>query len=256
VKRRVHEIATELTRVLSSWPGVEAVTLGEAASIEVFDPYFVIDLDVYLRGREPPTEQRKRELGNPAAFEVLGHRNADTFLVGDLPVRVQYTEASRIELNLRRAGEGSWVYHRENGTNAFYRVLRSELLHDHGGWYARARASLESFPPSLWDHVKTESRTWVEGSLLDLSAAAARNDDVFFVIAASRFVRSLCAFLFAANRRFEPNGRMVREELVGLVSVPSEFLGRFESFVRQNPPLSADKRREVAELLARSILAL
>jgi hypothetical protein len=256
VKRRVHEIAEELTRSLSAWPGVVAVTLGEAANIEVLDPYFFIDIDVYLDAREPPPEERRRLLGNPASHELLGHRNADAFLVGELPVKVQYTETARIDLNLNRATSGSWVYHRENGTNAFYRVQRSELLHDRGDWYARARQSLVGLPPQFWDHVKGESRIWVEGSLQDLNAATHRADEVFFIVAASRFVRSLCAFLFAANSRFEPNGRMLREELAGLASLPSEFLGRFESFVRQSPPLSADRRREVAELLARSILSL
>jgi hypothetical protein len=256
VKRRVHEIAGNLARSLSAWPGVVAVTLGEAANIEVLDPYFVIDMDVYLDGAEPPDEERKRLLGNPAAFEVLGHRNADTFLLDDLPVRVQYTQTSRIDSNLSRAAAASWVYHRENGTNLFYRIERSELLHDRGGWYARTRQSLTELPRSFWGHVKGESRIWVEGSLLDLNAAAYRADDVFFVVAASRFVRSLCAFLFAANSRFEPDGRAIREELSGLDSVPSEFLPRFEGFVRQSPPLSADKRRELAELLARSILSL
>jgi hypothetical protein len=256
VKRRVHDIATTLSTTISAWPGVEAVTLGEAAAIEILDPYFVIDVDAYLHGREPPPEERRQLLGAPPAFEVLGHRNADSFLIGDLPVRVQYTETSRIDLNLARASDGRWVYHRENGTNIFYRIQRSELLFDRDGWYARARDSLAGLPPGFWEHVKAETRSWVEGSLQDLSAAATRADDVFFAIAASRFVRSLCAFLFAANRRFEPNARMMREEIAGLDSVPSEFLGRFESFIRQSPPLSADKRREIAELLARSILSL
>lgn len=232
------------------------MTLGEAANIEVLDPYFVIDVDVYLDAAEPPDDERRRMLGGPAAFEVLRHRDADSFLIDELPVRVQYTQASRIDSNLSRAATGDWVYHRENGTNVFYRLARSELLHDRGGWYAKARQSLAELPPSFWDHVKGEARIWVEGSLQDLSAAAHRSDEVFFVVAASRFVRSLCAFLFAANRRFEPDGRMIREELARLGSVPSEFLGRFEGFVRQSPPLSADKRREIAELLARSILSL
>lgn len=256
MKRRVHELAANLSRSLAAWPGVVAVTLGEAANIEVLDPYFVIDMDVYLDGPEPPEQERRRLLGSPATFEVLGHRNADSFLLDELPVRVQYTQTSRIDSNLSRAATGSWVYHRENGTNLFYRIERSELLQDRGGWYARTRQSLAELPRAFWEHVKAESRVWVEGSLQDLNAAAYRSDDVFFVVAASRFVRSLCAFLFAANDRFEPDGRSIRAELVGLGSLPSEFLGRFETFVRQNPPLSADKRREIAELLARSILPL
>lgn len=235
---------------------MEAVTLAEAAAAEVFDPYFVIDLDVYHREPEPPVEERRRSLGNPPAFTTLRHRNADTFLVSELPVRVQHTETSRIDLNLGRALDGSWVYHRETGTNPFYRVQRSQLVFERSDWYTRSAHALDGLPDHFWDHVKGEARSWVEGALQDLSASAYRSDDLFFIVASSRFVRSLCAFLFAANRRFEPDGRALHRELKGLPSLPSEFAGRFESFVRQNPPLSMEKRREIADLLARSILSL
>jgi hypothetical protein len=232
------------------------VTLGEAAAAEVFDPYFVIDLDVYHRGPEPPPQERRLLLGNPVAFQTHGHRNADTFTMEDLPVRVQHSECGRIDLNLSRAREGSWVYHREMGTNPFYRIQRSQLLFERGDWYTRCSRALGTLPEGFWDHVKAEARGWVEGSLHDLSAASYRSDDVFFVVASSRFVRSLCAFVFAANRRFEPDGRMIHRELVSLASLPSEFMVRFDSFVRQSPLLSPDKRRELAELLSRSILGL
>ena len=256
MKRRVLEIATGIAEQVSSWPGVEAATLGPAAEVEVFDPYFVIDVDVYLRGDEPPPERRRESLGSPPTFDTLPYRNADAYLAGELPVRVQYRDVAPIELNLRRASEGSWVYHRESGTNPFYRIERSRLLFERGDWYSRAVAALSSLPESFWEHVKSEARPWVDGSLQDLSAASYRSDDLFFVVAASRFVRSLCAFLFAANRRFEPDARMIHSELTALAFLPSEFVARFESFVRQNPPLSREKRREVAELLARSIPAL
>ncbi len=256
MKGRVLQIATEIAETTSAWPEVEAVTLGPAANIEVFDPYFVIDVDVYQRSPERTGEQRRLNLGIPQSFATLRHRNADTYLVGDLPVRIQYTDVSRIDLTVRRAGEGVWVYHRESGTNPFYRIQRSKVLFERSDWYSRSAGALEDLPDGFWNHVKDEARPWVEGSLQDLSAAAYRNDDVFFVVAASRFVRSLCAFLFAANRRFEPEGRMIHQELTGLASLPSEFVARFEGFVRQSPPLSRDKRREIAELLARSILSL
>lgn len=256
VKRRVQLIAGELASSLATWPGVEAVTLGEAAAIEVFDPYFVIDLDVYHRAAEPPPEERRLLLGDPAGFETIRHRNADRFLVDELPVRIQHMDTGRIDLNLARALDSSWVYHRETGTNLFFRVQRSQLLFERTDWYTNCARSLGSLPPAFWEHVKAEGRSWVEGALQDLSAAAYRSDDVFFLVAASRFVRSICAFLFAANGHFEPEGRMIHKELVSLASLPSEFVVRFDSFVRQSPPLSPDKRREIAELLARSILSL
>jgi hypothetical protein len=96
----------------------------------------------------------------------------------------------------------------------------------------------------------------VERALQDLNAAVYREDNIYFVFSSSVFVRSLCAFLFASNHQFEPNGRMLAEQISGLEDLPSEFAGRFESLLRQRSPLDPEQKREIAELLARSILAL
>jgi len=46
MKRKVRRIAASLGERLSYIEGVQAVLLGDAAEVEVFDPYFTIDLDV------------------------------------------------------------------------------------------------------------------------------------------------------------------------------------------------------------------
>ena len=53
MKRKVRRIAGALAERLSHIEGVQAVLLGEAAEVEVFDPYFTIDLDVYSSDAPP-----------------------------------------------------------------------------------------------------------------------------------------------------------------------------------------------------------
>ena len=101
MKRRVHKIASDLSRTISQWDSVEAIALGEAAQIEIFDPYFAIDLDVYHRGDLLEAEDRRERLGSPPAFESLEQSTVVSFLQDDLPVRIQYAGASRIELTVR-----------------------------------------------------------------------------------------------------------------------------------------------------------
>jgi N-acyl-D-aspartate/D-glutamate deacylase len=63
MKRKVHRIARSLAELLSLLEGVQAVLLGEAADIEVFDPYFTIDIDVYVAGAPPSLEARRTQIG-------------------------------------------------------------------------------------------------------------------------------------------------------------------------------------------------
>lgn len=255
MKRRVQTIANEMSRRMAEWDAVAAIALGEAAQIETFDPYFTIDIDVYHRDGLPSVEERRLHLGNPAAFEPLDQGTVDTFLQDDLPVRIRYTAVSRIELNLTRVQQGRWVY-RDSGTNLFYRIQHAQVLHDARQWLDETRTRLQQLPDDFWQSIRTASRAAVEQALQDLNAAVYRDDDVYYVRAFSGFVRSLCSFLFAVNHHFDPNGRLLNEQLAGLQTLPSEFAGRFESLLRRRNPLEPEQQREVAELLARSILTL
>jgi hypothetical protein len=49
---------------------------------------------------------------------------------------------------------------------------------------------------------------------------------------------------------------MVADEVRGLRVLPEAFEARFESFLRSGDGVSPDRKREIAELLAKSVLAL
>ncbi len=255
MRQKVERCAADLRAVLAGWEGVEAVVLGEAAEVELLDPYFAVQLEVYHRGNLPSAEERRRRLNDPAAFEAATFQAEDRFLVDDLPVRIRYRELSWFDLIIKRIDDRLWAPH-DSGTWIFYQVIRGQILYQRSAWLDGLRERLQRLPESFWETLVESTRFAVERYLRDLSAAVYRNDPLFFLMACSGFVRSLCSFLFALNRRFEPTGRMLYEQVLNLPELPEGFRGRFESLLRHEQELPPERKREIAELLTRSILAL
>ena len=71
-----------------------------------------------------------------------------------------------------------------------------------------------------------------------------------------RFLETSCGLMFAINRRFDPPGRLLRTEVGRLPRLPEEFESRFEHLLRQEAAISGSRKRQIAELLARSLLRL
>jgi hypothetical protein len=255
VKKRVHALAEQLAAEISQWDGVEAILLGEAADIEIYDPYFTVDLDVYIQGEIPPAAERRDLLADVEGYESSSVTNTDRFVVNDLPVTAHFMQTEGVDANMRRIIDSSWVFH-EAGTNAFYRIEKGEVLYSRGGWLASIRAARAEIPDTFWEHVCLLSYTAAERALSDLGAAAFRSDDLLFIVAAARFLRSVASYLFASNRQFEPSGRMLSGHIKSLPRLPDGFLGRLESFLRPADGLSALARREIAELIIGSLLPL
>ena len=69
-------------------------------------------------------------------------------------------------------------------------------------------------------------------------------------------MHNVISFLFAYNRKFESSGRMLMQRLRALPQLPDGFLGRLDTFVRADNELSPERKREIAELIARSLLEL
>ena len=95
---------------LAEVDGVQAVLLGEAADIEVFDPYFTIDLDVYTAGVPPSIEKREKLLPDLEAFETSPVAAMDRFLVKGLPASVHYIRSADVDRMLLRISEMAWVF--------------------------------------------------------------------------------------------------------------------------------------------------
>jgi hypothetical protein len=255
VKMKIRRIAESLAAAISQWENVEAVLLGEAADLEVFDPFFTVDLDVYIQGPVPVAEERKERLAEKASFEGSTTAGVDRLRVEELTVSVHYMETSHIDSLMRRILDSSWVFH-EPGTNMFYRIEKGEVLYSRGGWFASIRASHAEIPDDFWTHICMRAFTIVEKALSELGAAAFRSDDLFFLVSAARLLRGVASYLFAVNRQFEPSGRMLYERIKMLPILPDGFIGMLDNFLRPVDGLSFEAKREIATHIVRSIASL
>jgi hypothetical protein len=255
MKRKVERIASELAERMARWEGVETVLLGEAADIEVYDPYFTIDLDVYWTEALPGGEARRKAITGAEAFETSPLSHIDRFLLEELPVSIHYVRAADMDSMLLRIAEKTWVFH-EPGTNILFRIERGKVLFSRTGWIDESRAALAHAPDEFWWQARLRAYAAAERALADLGAATWREDDLFFHISSARLARSVASFLFAANRRFEPSGRMLAERIAELPALPDGFTGRLGGFLGTTGPLSREARREIAEHIVRSLLPL
>ena len=255
MQRKVVGISKQLAGVISQWEGVDAVLLGETAEIGTLDPYFSISLDVYQRGNLPSASDRKSQFLNPVGFSTTFFTQEDRFLMMDLPVRIRYQDIARFDQLLQRIDDQLWAFH-ESGTTSFYRLQNGQVLHSKSGWLGEAQKRLARLPDHFWKVVGEESLKGVSNALSDLNPAVFRNDRLFTLLSSAAFCYSICSFLFALNKRFEPPGRRLYEKVTSLPLQPDEFKGRFESFLREDPELPAERKREIAELLAKSVTAM
>lgn len=254
MRNKIRRIAESLSAVISQWENVEAILLGEASDLESYDPFFTVDLDVYVQGPVPLAEERRERLEETAVYE--GSTAAvDRLTVEELTISVHYMETSHIDSLVRRILDSSWVFH-ETGTNMFYRIEKSEVIYSRGGWIASIRASHAEIPDDFWAHICMKSFAIVEKALSDLGAAAFRSDDLFFLVSAARLLRGVASFLFAVNRRFEPSDRMLYERIKTLPLLTDGFIGMLDNFLRPVDGLSFEAKREIASHIVRSIASL
>lgn len=255
MKKKVHRIAESLAARVAAWQGTEAILLGEAADSDVSDPYFTIELDVYLHGAPPDPARRRQAFTGVQGFDTSPISAVDRFLVEDLPASVHYMDVAGVDRILWRLGDSTWVFH-ESGTTPFYRIERGEVLHQGSSWIDDAKALLKGIPSEFWAQVRLRAFAAAELSLGELRAATARKDSLFFTVSAGRLVRSVASFLFAANRQFEPPGRLVAERLSSLKKLPEGFAAMLDNFLRPAPEITPSARTEIADLMVRSLIPL
>ena len=248
-------MATTLGAIVTRWQGVETILLGEASEIDRLDPYFRVDLFVFHRSPLPPGERRIEELTGTAAFQSTEQQAVDRFLLEELPVNVSYYQIDRLDAILTRAEERLWAV-RESGTKMLYRLQHGLPLHESSDWLQRGRERLERLPDSFWASITTSARAAMEVDLRYVSAAVHRGDDLIYLSAAATFVHNVISFLFAYNRQFEPSGRLLQQRLLELARLPDGFLGRLDRFVRSDQELHAERKREIAELIDRSVIEI
>ena len=251
---RTEQAAERVSTVLARWDEVTAVgltTFGE----DVYDPYLSLSFDVYVRRDVREAGEREGAFGDVTAFESSILTSKDRFLMGSMPVRLEYKRTERYDDLVGAALRGECAL-RDAGTYAFRRVVDARVLVSHDEWFESVRTSLTKLPDGFWARLRHAQEATVEHLYADLSAAAMRDDAFYFVATAGDFLIQLCALLFTVNRRFEPSPRAVHGEVLSLPAIPDSFRASLDNFVDQEHQLSMSQRRELAELMVTSVLSL
>lgn len=255
MRPKVERIARSLTDVLKSWESVECVGVCEQSEGDVLDPYFALVLDVYYRGSVPPLDERKKAFGEPGAFESAEVQFKDRFFLEGLPIRIEYKKVESVEQFLSQGTEYLWIL-QNSGTYIFYRLASALVLWQRSDWVDGAKRRLSELSPAFWKGLREAFQTKMEHNLADLGAAAYQNDGFFYLVSMGGFLRYAAATLLMINRRFEPSHRGIEAHLSSLARLPDDFQGRWETLVRFDASMSREQKYKVAELLAKSIIAL
>lgn len=258
MKPKVRTLADTLVSVISSWEGVEAICLNEAAAADTLDPYFALILDVYVSSAIPSPAQRALVYPAHTVFESSPTAHKDRFLCGEYPVRIEYKSVEKIEeltAIALRSGSELWKI-RDSGTYAFYRLVNCKPLFQRSSWLADVCSRISSLSDSFWVEMRSFYQSSMDHYLADLGASIVREDQFHYMVSAANFIKSACSALFMENGTFEPSHRGFLSQIQDLKTLPDDFLGRFESFLRPDSELPPARKYEIAKLIARSIVSL
>ena len=259
MKYKTRNLAERFVSLLSQWPEVECICLNEAAAPDTLDPYFAVILDVYHNGIIPGAEKRKKMYGDDVTvFESSGGGEKDRFLAGTLPVRLEFKNTKKIE-ELAAIAESRqkdlWLL-KDSGTYGYYRLAHGEILFSGTGWIDKIRDKLLNLNDEFWNLTRDAVQSKMEHSLSDLGAAFFNNDEFHYLISSAFFIKNACLALFCINRRFEPSHKAYYKQVLELPVLPESFAAMLEIFLRENEELTKERKYNIAQLLARNIIAL
>ena len=253
--QRTRRIIENISASVSQWENIHAVACAPLLVNEPYDPYYFISMDLYYTSRFPDFETRLKTFPEAFAFETSNTRSKDRFLIGDTPVRLEYKEIGRYEEMISSYHDFEALF-RSSGTYGLYRLMHGEIVTDPHNWIGEMRERLKQLSGDFWSFLFDIFQGAAEHFVSDLFAAAIRQDSYFFLISSSGYIRNLTRLLFTLNRQFESSGRQVFSEIYNLDILPENIVGRFESFIRQDGGLPLDRKAEVAELLATSVIRM
>jgi hypothetical protein len=259
MKYKTKVLADRFTSVLSGWPGVECVSLNEAALQDTLDPYFALILDVFYSGPIPAPEERCRFYGEDvAAFETANQASKDRFLIGNFPVRLEYKATQRIDelVTIADTKQELLWFVKDSGTYGYYRLTQGDLLFYRTDWIQEIRRRLFNLGDTFWEQMRAIQQTKMEHLLNDLGAAFFQGDDFNYLISSALFIKTACLTLFCINRRFEPSHRAYYNQVIALPILPDAFPTYLENFLRFDAEMTRERHYSLAQLIARSIVAL
>ena len=257
MKYKTKKLVERFAEILSAWPGVECVTLNEAALPDTLDPYFALIFDVFFSSPVPDGDRRFEMFGSDViAFESSGGK--DRFLLGDIPVRLEYKSTAKVEelVSIADAQPDSLWLIKHSGTYAFYRLANGETVFSRAGWLDGIRKRLERLPDAFWTEMRAAAQSKMEHFLSDLGAASFQGDEFHYLVASAGFIKTACLTLFCVNRRFEPSHRAYHRQVLELPTLPDRFSAKLENFFSGGPGGSMDRRFGIAKLMAMGILRL
>ncbi|MDR0316293.1 MAG: DUF4037 domain-containing protein [Treponema sp.] len=259
MKYKTKLLVDRFAGILSQWPGVECISLNEAALPDILDPYYALIMDVFCSGPIPDEEERCRVYGDDvAAFESSGQSEKDRFLIGDIPVRLEYKFTGKVEELVSIVDtkqESLWLI-KDSGTYGFYRLVNGEIVFSRNNWIYEIRKRLENPGDKFWEHTRGAAQSKMEHFLSDLGAAFFQGDDFHYLIASAGFIKSACLTLFCVNRRFEPSHRAYYNQVLELPILPEAFSAEFKNFLSNGPEMTMERRFKMAKLMAISIVTL
>jgi hypothetical protein len=266
MKQKTKLLADRLVKIISRWPGVECISMNEASLGDTLDPYFALILDVFCAGPVPLSAEREIAFadsgaandGNISAFETSNQGKKDRFLVGDLPVRIEFKSTTRIEelVSFADTRQDSLWFIKDSGTYGFYRLARGILVFNRSGWIDRIRERLSRVDGKFWNQIREMNQSRMEHFLNDLGAALYQRDNFFYLMSSSGFIKYACLTLFCINRRFEPSHRAYYDQVITLPVLPEGFAAQFESFLNGGADFTEERRYSLAQLMARGIVSL
>jgi len=259
MKYKTKLLVERFTSIISAWPGVECISLNEAAMPDTLDPYFALILDVYYRDPLPGPEEREQLFGEDIeAFETSAKGNKDRFLIGAIPIRLEYKSVRRIEELVAIADsrlEHLWLI-KDKGTYGFYRLSQGETVFSRNDWIMDIRQRLGSLGDEFWQTMRNAHESKMEHFLSDLGAALMQGDDFFYLISSAGFIKNACLALFCINRRFEPSHKTYNSQVLKLKELPDSFRAYFENFLQSDSEMTKERKFSLAQYIAKGIVSL
>jgi len=259
VKYKTKMQVERFTEILSKWEGVECITLNEAALSDTLDPYFALILDVFCSGAIPKADERCRLYGDDvAAFESAGQSEKDRFLIGDIPVRLEFKKTAKINelVDIACSNQESLWLIKDAGTYGFYRLANCDIVFSRSNWIHDVRKKLENTGGQFWNEMRNAVQSKMEHFLSDLGAACFQNDKFHYLIASAGFIKTACLTLFCINKRFEPSHRAYFKQVSELPTLPESFAAEFQTFLDTSTEADLDSRFYLAKLIAQKIVML
>lgn len=240
--------------VMQEWDTVDTVTALRFGS-DRFDPSFFVSFDVYYHGTFPDVETRRAAFSDTAMFEATVDGQKDRILFEDLPVRMEYKAISDVDFEISKARvpeKGDIL----GTTYGLYRLVTADPVLQRSTWLTVVRRTLANLPDEFWTRRVGMLRAHMEHALSDLTSAVFADEPLFYQLSLARFLETSCNLLLAVNRRFEPSGRGLRAAVSELETVPEEFESRLEHLMGSDASMKRSRKREVAELIAKSLLRI